>query len=323
MRPFFLASGLAVPKRSLVVDCGATGAATYSHWKDAAPTPPALIADTSTEIVLNAASDPQTWLSHFDYVVNDHIDADGLLAIAIACNPDVGLRYRELCIAAAESGDFSEWTNEAGFRLMLTLHQYISKFSELNKSSQDLCNFIVDHFEAVIQESQLPDHQRDRQVARVLSTSQALAENKLFTVFQSPTVVGVQWQRRYGHADSFRVVDEEDDLPNWSLSTIANSHQFQLLAMETMSGTVYQLNAPPHSWARTTIRPAISWPEYTKVAQSLQNSETATCQWFTLPESRKHGFVCLLASCDDHSLAPSAHSFDHVWQIITQTHAAS
>jgi hypothetical protein len=324
MRPWFLRPGEKTPPHSLVVDCAVEGNAVYSHWQGAAPTPPSLLADTSTEIVLKAAENPGQWLSDFSYVVNDHLDADGLLAMAVACHPQFALSHRDLLIAAAEAGDFSVWTTEAGFRLMLVLHQHVQTFATSGEGwEQRLCDYCIDHFPALIASAALSDPQRDAQVARVQATMAALQRQQGFHIARTPRLIAVLWQQVHGHTDSFRVVERADDLPEWALSTVCSAHQFQLLAMKTSTGIIYQLDAPRHSWARTVQRPTIAWPDCTALAQHLQQRESATCQWVTLPISRSNGFVCLLASVDNHGLTASSLAFDDVWQALDQTLQAS
>ncbi len=318
MRPRFVQAQDIIPANSLIIDCGVPGAKTYSHWKDAPKTPDELIADTSTEILLNAAKDPARWLNDFDYAVNDHVDADGLLAVAVACRPQELLPHRELLIAAAESGDFSEWTTEAGFRLMLLLHQLIRDAAQSGDGwEQRLYDLVTATMPSIIAYANKPDVERDAQIARVISVQQALMAKKGFTLRQSTNLLGVEWHFVHGHSDSFRVVNRADDLPEWSLSRVATANQFQLLGMHTSDGIIYQLDAPRHSWARTVKRPTVIWPDLTGVVQTLQKQEKSLGRWVTETTSRQNGYVCLLTCVNDSGLAPSSLNFDQVWQALS------
>ena len=246
MRPLFLAAGEAVPARSLVVDCGLVGAASYSHWQGSPATPELLKADSSTAIVLNAARDPARWLSGFEWVVNDHIDADGLLALAVACAPLRALPFAERLIGAAEAGDFCAWPGETAFRLMLVVHQRIRSFEKIGGAWQQA---LVEHFtqelEHIISLADKPDDERDRQTARVMAVRAALAERRGFEIATRDSLISVAWDRREGHpSDGFLAVDTPDDLPGWAWSAVANDRQFQLAAMRTSAGTIFQLDAP-------------------------------------------------------------------------------
>ncbi len=321
MRPRFVQAQDIIPANSLIIDCGVAGAVTYSHWKDAPVTPDELVADTSTEILLNAARDPARWLSGFDFAVNDHVDADGLLAVAVACRPQELLPHRELLIAAAESGDFSEWTTEAGFRLMLLLHQLMRDAALSGDGwEQRLYDLVTATMPSIIAYANKPDVERDAQIARVIAVQQALITKTGFTLHQSTDLFGVEWHAVHGHTDSFRVVNRADDLPEWALSRIATAQQYQLLAMHTSKGIIFQFDAPRHSWARTVKRPTMVWPDLTAVAERLQQQEKSPCRWITEPASRQYGYVCLLTCVSDTKLAPSSLSFDRVWQALSVIH---
>jgi hypothetical protein len=194
MRPLFLAVGQAVPARSLVVDCGLVGAASYSHWQGSPATPELLKADSSTAIVLNAARDPARWLADFDWVVNDHIDADGLLALTVACDPKQTLPFAERLIGAAEAGDFCAWPGETAFRLMLAVHQQIRSFERHGGAwQQTLVEHFAGEFDRLIRIAENPDDERDRQTARVLAVRAALVEHRDFDIDSRGSLISVAW----------------------------------------------------------------------------------------------------------------------------------
>ena len=324
MRPLFLAAGQAVPARSLVVDCGLIGAASYSHWQGSPATPEPLKADSSTAIVLNAARDPARWLSGFAWVVNDHIDADGLLALSVACDPLRALPVAERLIGAAEAGDFCAWPGETAFRLMLAVHQRIRSFEKNGGAWQQA---LVEHFthelEHIISLADKPDDERDRQTARVLAARAALTERRSFEIDTRDSLISVAWDRREGHSsDGFLAVDTPDDLPGWAWSAVANDRQFQLAAMRTSAGTVFQLDAPRHSWARVVQRPMITWPDLSEVAATLQKRETAACRWIAGTSARQQGFTCVLTAINHESLAPSRLPIEDVITTVAQALAA-
>ena len=324
MRPLFLAAGEAVPARSLVVDCGLVGAASYSHWQGSPATPEPLKADSSTAIVLNAARDPARWLSGFEWVVNDHIDADGLLALSVACDPMRALPFAERLIGAAEAGDFCAWPGETPFRLMLAVHQQIRS---LEKNGGTWQQALVEHFthelEHLVSLADKPDDERDRQTARVMAVRAALIERRGFEIDTRNSLISVAWDRRLGHpSDGFLAVDTPDDLPGWAWSAVANDHQFQLAAMRTGAGTIFQLDAPRHSWARVVQRPMIAWPDLSEVAATLQKRETAACRWIAGTSARQHGFTCVLTAINNESLAPSRLPIEDVITAVAQALAA-
>ena len=327
MRPLFLTSGKAIPARSLVVDCGLVGAASYSHWQGSPEPPELLKADTSTAILLNAARDPARWLNSFEWAVNDHIDADGLLALSVACDPRRTLPFAERLIGAAEAGDFCAWPGETAFRLMLAVHQQIRSFEKKDnkntKNSSAWQQALVDHFtgefEQLVSTAEKPDDERDRQTARVMAVRAALVEQRGFEIDTRGSLISVAWDRRVGHpSDGFLTVDMPDDLPGWAWSAVAGDHHFQLAAMRTSAGTIFQLDAPRHSWARVVHRPMIAWPDLTAVATTLQKRETAVCRWVAGASARQHGFTCVLTAINGETLAPSKLPIDDVITAVAQ-----
>ncbi len=79
-----------------------------SHWPSGG-TPPELLADTSTEIVVRYLdSDPQG--PEVTVISNNHFDEDGLFAAWMAVEQPSSSSLRARAIAAAEAGDFHTWT---------------------------------------------------------------------------------------------------------------------------------------------------------------------------------------------------------------------
>ena len=110
----FYHDGLAgVPKLS--VDGTVDNAIHFSHW-EGNETPAQLKADTSTEIALNlvAAANRDELTRGIELVTNNHFDTDGLLSVWTVLTGERALELRDQLIAAAEAGDFSEFTNENG-----------------------------------------------------------------------------------------------------------------------------------------------------------------------------------------------------------------
>jgi hypothetical protein len=276
-------------------------ALTYSHWREARPTPPELTGDTSAEILLRAAEDPARWLEPFDEVCNDHVDADGLLAMAIACRPGAALPHRELLIGAAEAGDFDAWPGERPFRLTLRLHQLVRDEKSRGAGwEQRCCDAVVDRLPELVTESARLDGERDAEVALVLDARRRLEQRDSVTIDGDERLRVIRWKARLGHApNAFMAVHQPDDLPSWALSAVFPHDRCQLLAMSGERGTTFLLDAARWSWARTARRPAVPWPDLSLVARMLQTLEPVdACRWLALPASRRVGFVCLLASSD-------------------------
>lgn len=301
MIPRILSSGETAPAGALVLDGAAPGgAATYSHWQQAPACPTELDADTSTGMALRAAADPGRWLGGFTWAVNDHVDADGLLSLAVACRPEVGRAHAAEILGAAEAGDFATWPGEAPFRLMLLIHQLMRNA----KGDKQRCvDDLVARFPEVIAEAPQSDTQRDASVAQVLAVRTRLANRQGFAIEQLGDLVTIVWERVIGHAwDQFGEVDRRDDLPVWALGGMFPDTAFQLLAERQADGTTYVLDAPRHSWARTVVRPMVRWPDLTRAQRRLNGLDSGRCRWVIRPEALRVGFVAQLASVDERGL---------------------
>lgn len=323
----FLVAGAAMPPAALAVDGALPGAiATYSHWRGAPPVPPGLSADSSTAILANAARDPQRWLSGFAWACNDHVDADGLLAVAIACRPALADAHRDLLIGAAEAGDFSAWPGEDAFRLMLALHQRIrDERARGGDWEARLHDGIAAALPGLVAESARRDPERDAAVAQVLDARDRLRRRDGFAVEVGGGLATVAWRERLGSAgDGFLAVHRPEDLPAWAMDAVAGPADFQLLAMAGATGTTYRLDAPRHSWAVTVARPTVPWPELGPLAARLQALEGEGCRWLARPASAQLGFVCLLGSGDrDGAPAPSRLPLDVVRAACAEALAAA
>ena len=112
----------------IVIDGNKCGAGLQlSHWPG--NTTPALFkADLSLDIVLRFLVSPVSWidLSDFALVTNDHYDTDGLLAIWALLNPTTSRQHTRALQAAAEAGDFYEFTTPEAVQFDLTVRAFES-----------------------------------------------------------------------------------------------------------------------------------------------------------------------------------------------------
>ncbi|GDY12417.1 hypothetical protein LBMAG53_12950 [Planctomycetota bacterium] len=305
----FVPFGSSAPHGSLAVDAGVAGAAaTYSHWQGAQATPPQLLADTSTGILVRAAGDPRRWLDAFPVVCNNHIDADGLLAAIFALRPELVFDHGAVAIAAAEAGDFCEWPGEAGFRLMLRLHQELRNLGDRRPEGtweESAYQQIIAEAPRWFAEAAESEPERDAEVARVAETIRRLSARHGFSVHDDGRLLTIAWTAHHGHpSDQFSpiAVGRPDDLPVWAIHGaypgLAKS-RMQLLAMATPSGTHYRLEGPRHAWARTVDRPAWSAPALIQVAERLQSLEQHAVQWICGASANRLGMTCVLAVAND------------------------
>src|SRR5919205_2747097 len=109
-----------VPKLS--VDGTVDNSIHFSHWEGKA-TPAELKADTSTEIALNLVASPNraALTKDIELVTNNHFDTDGVLSVWTVLTGERALAHRDLLIAAAEAGDFSEYSSDDGVRVSIAI----------------------------------------------------------------------------------------------------------------------------------------------------------------------------------------------------------
>lgn len=311
MRPRYLADGTPPPGRSLAVDGAITSCdACYSHWPGA-PAPDEIVADTATAILLRASRDPDRWLDGFDWCCIDHVDADGLLSMALACRPELAVRHGPLMVAAAAYGDFDAWNGEAGARLALRLHQLVrDERARGGGWEQRCCEHVVDACEELVAESAERDPERDAQIDQILTLRSALLDAKRdpplrFSRDASITIVAAA--HRHGHHPTGpTTVHQPDDCPPWVLDGLVPAGDLLLIALEREDGSrTYQLDAPHHSWAHTVRLPRVAWPDCTAARDRLEERERPGVHWVSGPAARARGFTCLLATLDEDG-APAA-----------------
>jgi len=123
-----------LPKLS--VDGTVDNAIHFSHWKGN-ETPESVKADTSTETVLNVVAAPnrRDLTRNIDLVTNNHFDTDGILSVWTMLTGERALSLRPKLIAAAEAGDFSEFSSVDGVRASIVIQ---GSDSPIDKSGSPL-----------------------------------------------------------------------------------------------------------------------------------------------------------------------------------------
>src|ERR1041384_87784 len=109
-----------VPKLS--VDGTVDNSIHFSHW-EGNQTPAEVKADPSTEIALNLVGSPNraALTKGIELVTNNHFDTDGVLSVWTVLTGERALAHRDLLIAAAEAGDFSEYSSDDGVRVSIAI----------------------------------------------------------------------------------------------------------------------------------------------------------------------------------------------------------
>ncbi len=271
-----------VPKLS--VDGTVDNSIHFSHWEGNA-TPAELKADTSTEIALNLVASPNraALTNGIELVTNNHFDTDGVLSVWTVLTGERALAYRDLLIAAAEAGDFSEHSSDDGVRVSIAI-QGSDQASPNNDDGSPLAQFlageVVDDdaraYELVLPEverllSNINDYEplwREgwNNVAAAIESfergkSTVTEHSDLSLVTLAPGLFDGTGFRPTKHA-----------APYTAISKFARGKLF-LIAIPTSGGWFYRLDYPYYSWAETVVRPRIKRPDLTNVLPLLNAKE--------------------------------------------------
>ena len=244
-----------VPKLS--IDGTVDNSIHFSHW--AGNTTPAEVkADTSTEIALNLVASPNyaTLTQGIELVTNNHFDADGVLSIWTVLNGKRALEYRDLLIAAAEAGDFSEHSSDDGVRVSIAIQGSEQAGSD-NDDASPLASWLAG--------AEVDDDARAYEL--VLPEVERLLTN--INDYES------LWREGWNHValalESFAsgkskvvelpgisLVNLEPGLqsPKMAIAKHARGELF-LTATPASDGWFYRLDYPFYSWAETVVRPRI------------------------------------------------------------------
>jgi hypothetical protein len=272
--------------RKLSVDGTVPNSLHFSHW-EGNRTPQAVKADTSTEIALNlvGSTEREALTEGIELVTNNHFDTDGVLSVWTVLAGERALELREKLIAAAEAGDFSEYSSKDGVR----------------------ASIVIQGSDAAI-----PGEDAGSPLARHLAQGAAVDEVRSYELVL-PEVERVitrtgdyeflwreVWQRIEDGLESFARGEskvEEDAVSGLSLVTLApglygsrgfsptrhnapftaiSKHargQVFLVALPMMDGWSYRIDYPYYSWAETVVRPPIARRDFTPLVARLNELE--------------------------------------------------
>lgn len=258
----------------------------FSHW-EGNRTPEAVKADTSTEIALNLVGSPEReeLIESIELVTNNHFDTDGVLSVWTVLTGERALELREKLIAAAEAGDFSEYSSQDGVRASIVIQG-----SDAVVPGEDAGSPLVRHLTngATIDEARsyeliLP------QVERVLTRTDDY-EPLWRDVWQRIETALASFARGESHV-------KEDAVTGLSLITLApglygsqgfsptrhnapftaiSAHargQIFLIALPMMDGWSYRVDYPYYSWAETIVRPRIERRDFKALVARLNELE--------------------------------------------------
>jgi hypothetical protein len=270
----------------LSVDGTVSNSIHFSHWEGNA-TPPEVKADTSTEIALNLVASPNRSVltNDLELVTNNHFDTDGVLSVWTVLNGERATEFRDVLIAAAEAGDFSEYSSRDGVRVSLAI-QGTDQASPNDDTGSPLARFLAGEevnddaraYELVLPEVErllrnVDDYEtlwRDgwkritdalESFERGTSEVRELPDSKISLITLSPDIFSI------GGFDPTR-----HSAPYTAISQFARGSLF-LIATPTTEGWFYRIDYPYYSWAETVERPRIERRDFSKTLSTLNEKE--------------------------------------------------
>jgi hypothetical protein len=273
-----------VPKLS--VDGTVDNSIHFSHWEGNS-TPTEVKADTSTEIALNLVASPNraALTQGIELITNNHFDTDGTLSCWTVLTGERALAYRDLLIAAAEAGDFSEYSSDDGVRVSIAI-QGSDQASPNNDDGSPLARLLAG--------AEVDDD------ARAYELVLPKVEHLLTHIDEYESLWREGWERVVAAVESFEkgestVVEHSDisvitlarglfdgvgfsptrhSAPYTAISKFARGQLF-LIAIPASSGWFYRIDYPYYSWAETVVRPRIARRDLTPALELLNSRETA------------------------------------------------
>jgi hypothetical protein len=273
-----------VPKLS--VDGTVSNSIHFSHWQGN-HTPLAVKADTSTEIALNLVGSTErgALTEGVELVTNNHFDTDGVLSVWTVLNGERALALRPRLIAAAEAGDFSEYTTAEAVRASIVI-QGSDQVTASEEPGSPLANclagetvtddarayaLVLPEVERVI--TRTDDYEplwRDAwtRIARALesfargaSKVEEYADARLSVVTLSPELFSPSGFDPTRHA-----------APYTAISKHARGQVFLIIAPMS-GGWSYRVDYPYYSWAETVVRPMIVRRDFSALIARLNELE--------------------------------------------------
>jgi Family of unknown function (DUF6687) len=273
-----------VPKLS--VDGTVDNSIHFSHW-EGNQTPAEVKADTSTEIALNLAASPNRaqLTNGIELVTNNHFDTDGVLSVWTVLNGERALPYRDLLIAAAEAGDFSEHSSDDGVRVSIAI-QGSDQASPNNDDGSPLARLMageevdddarayelvlprVEHLLTNINEYESLWREGWNSVAAAIESFEKgrskvteYSDGKISLITLAPELF-----------DGAGFSPTRHSAPYTAISKFAKGELF-LIAIPTSGGWFYRIDYPYYSWAETVVRPRIEHRDLSSALNLLNDKE--------------------------------------------------
>lgn len=285
MRFEYYHDGLAdVPKLS--VDGTVPNSVHLSHWRDNT-TPEELRADTSTGIALKFVASPlrEELTRGVEVVTNNHFDTDGLLSVWTVLAGERALELGGRLVAAAEAGDFSEYTGPDAVRASIVIQGSDSpapgaglaaplarllnggapvderRAYELMLPEVERVLTRIDEYEPLWREGWTLIEAAMESFASGASRVEEDAEARLSVVNLAPALFGASGFKPTRHVPPFTAIAHH-----------ARGEVF-LVATPFENGWSYRIDYPYYSWAVTVDRPAVRRRDFSVLVACLNELE--------------------------------------------------
>ncbi|HEY8203847.1 MAG TPA: DUF6687 family protein [Pyrinomonadaceae bacterium] len=327
MRFEFYSDAIAdVPKLS--VDGTVDNAIHFSHW-NGNETLASVKADTSTEIALNvaAAANRDDLTQGIDLVTNNHFDTDGVLSVWAMLNGERALELRDRLIAAAEAGDFSEFSSTDGVRASIVIQ---GSDSPTDKSGSPLAaqlagepvtdeerayELVLPHVERVITQTDEYEPLWRASWARIERALESFGkgESRVEEIADARLSLVTLASDQFGPSG---FDPAEQAAPFTAISHHARGELF-LIATPLNEGWAYRIDYPYYSWAETVVRPRIARRDFNSVVEGLNELEPSNEGRWRLDGSELASAVKF--SSENGTLAASKLTPDSVAKYLRQT----
>lgn len=315
-----------IPKLS--VDGTVDNSIHFSHW-EGNRTPAEVKADTSTEIALNLVTSPNRdqLTEGIELVTNNHFDTDGVLSVWTVMTGERAAKYRDVLIAAAEAGDFSEYSTETGIRISLAIQG--SDQASPNESGSPFVRFLAG------------EEVDDDDDARAYELILPKVEQLLAKIDDYEALWRAGWEQIETACSSFEkgqshVTEFPDSrmslimlapevfnggvfnptkhaAPYTAISRFARGQLF-VISIPAAGGWFYRVDYPYYAWAETVVRPHIERRDFGNALQQLKEREANGAGQWQLDNREMTSIAKFLSH--DGLLAPSTQQPDEVARII-------
>lgn len=272
--------------RKLSIDGTVSNSVHFSHW-EGNHTPASVKADTSTEIALNLVGSPERerLTEGIELVTNNHFDTDGMLSVWTVVTGKRALELREELIAAAEAGDFSEYSSVDGVRASIVIQG-----SDAAVPGEDAGSPLARHLAggATIDEARsyeliMPEVERVitrtgdyeflwRDVWQRIETAlESFARGESHVAEDTSTGLSLITLAP-GLYGSRGFSPTRHNAPFTAISAHARGSLF-LIALPMMNGWSYRIDYPYYSWAETIVRPPVERRDFSALINHLNELE--------------------------------------------------